>query len=776
MKCKVNTVGFLIILIAVVLQSNFQLFSQDRKGDFPGRTPEKVNLLMDRELYISGENIWFTASCFLKVEKIPSPLSSILYVELLNSGNKTFVSEKFKLAEGTVTGSLQIPEELPTNHYFIRAYTMYMRNFAPEAYFTGSITVMNPDFPANNKKPADTIGIFTQSGFLVPNVLNSIALQFPHQMVREVEDIILSDTSGNQLRYFDLWDNGIAYSKLTLSDTTRYHIEVYLKNHDTIVLQLPPFKSDVLVAKTEITGEFLSYQLLGKVFKSEGRARLTIRTQDHAWVYDHEFEISELADGIKVSLEKPGPGINYLELRNEDGSLLCLDAVYVGPNNLINVPITTSAEEYHTRQKAELKIQTDIIANEPIELLQISVTAKGTNPGHGKTLNELLVANPELIRDLSVQQFDPEQVEAALLILKSHLKDHLSEKINSSQPEFEFIPDIRDISITGLVTDKNTGAPVEGMRVFTSVLHDGFQFHSAVTSGDGRFVISFPHLEGKQEMFLCTGKSGPGQYEIKLNNDFSTQFTGLEQVNLEFDTIDRKLMEELLVNQQVSVYFSGLSEPEIQPVKQLPPWLGNDINTVVLSDYIPLNSIKEVFNEIVPWARLKEKDGNVVFQVFDDQSQIAYEDPIVMLDGIVVTDNNILLDLHPAQIDRIEVINQTYVIGNLNIRGLISIRTKTDNFGGVNFPDDVIFLNYQMQTMPATYHPADTVTRLLRNQNYPWFRTLLYYESIDTIPAGGKQISFYTSDYLAEYEVILKGKTKNGKMIYGFTTFNVSKK
>ena len=65
----------------------------------------------------------------------------------------------------------------------------------------------------------------------------------------------------------------------------------------------------------------------------------------------------------------------------------------------------------------------------------------------------------------------------------------------------EFTPDIRDISITGKVVNSKSQEPIPNVQVYASVLHKAFQVHATKTNSDGKFIFSFPHLDGDHDIF-----------------------------------------------------------------------------------------------------------------------------------------------------------------------------------------------------------------------------------------------------------------------------------
>ena len=104
---------------------------------------EKVNLFTDRMLYISGEEVHFSA--FLSSYEQHQPqLSLILYAELISPDGKSVAGSKFALVNNAAEGCLAIPKDIISGVYYLRAYTKYMRNLGPEAYSYAGIKIVNP--------------------------------------------------------------------------------------------------------------------------------------------------------------------------------------------------------------------------------------------------------------------------------------------------------------------------------------------------------------------------------------------------------------------------------------------------------------------------------------------------------------------------------------------------------------------------------------------------------------------------------------------------------
>lgn len=105
---------------------------------------EVVYLQTDKGLYLSGETVWFSAWCLDTESRQASLLSKVLYVELLDAEAQSVLRQKVWLEDGKAQGQLFIDGELSTGMYYLKAYTRWMKNYEPAAFYEGAIRVVHP--------------------------------------------------------------------------------------------------------------------------------------------------------------------------------------------------------------------------------------------------------------------------------------------------------------------------------------------------------------------------------------------------------------------------------------------------------------------------------------------------------------------------------------------------------------------------------------------------------------------------------------------------------
>ena len=81
--------------------------------------------------------------------------SKVLYVELINWNGVKLANLKLKLDKSGSSASLQIPGDLLSGNYYLRAYTKWMRNFSVNDYEYRLIKIVNPYNAGIDAGPAE---------------------------------------------------------------------------------------------------------------------------------------------------------------------------------------------------------------------------------------------------------------------------------------------------------------------------------------------------------------------------------------------------------------------------------------------------------------------------------------------------------------------------------------------------------------------------------------------------------------------------------------------
>lgn len=114
--------------------------SQEQKVLFS----EKISMHLARRVYVTGELLWFKLYIHTGPGQLPSPISKVAYVELLDDHYRPVLQSKIAIDQSTGNGSWLLPATLTGGKYIFRAYTKWIKeNSLPvtEEY----VSIINPD-------------------------------------------------------------------------------------------------------------------------------------------------------------------------------------------------------------------------------------------------------------------------------------------------------------------------------------------------------------------------------------------------------------------------------------------------------------------------------------------------------------------------------------------------------------------------------------------------------------------------------------------------------
>lgn len=155
-------------------------FSQDLENNvitWSKQNPiEKLYLHTDREAYYAGQTIWLKG--YFMSDYVPSGNSSTVYIELLNDQSAIVLRNVFPVYMGNTIGQMDLPENIPSGVYQLRAYSPLMLN-QPGFVFSKLLHIYG-NVPKSTKKTTlskNRLEFFSEGGNFITNELNIVAFK-----------------------------------------------------------------------------------------------------------------------------------------------------------------------------------------------------------------------------------------------------------------------------------------------------------------------------------------------------------------------------------------------------------------------------------------------------------------------------------------------------------------------------------------------------------------------------------------------------------------------
>ncbi|MDO7172215.1 hypothetical protein [Mariniflexile sp. AS56] len=109
---------------------NYQVQSQEKTTviDSKNTYAEKIYLQLSSTIFTTDNTIWFKA-IVADFAHLPTKISSVLHVELIDFDKRIIDKKLLKLEYGRAASFFDLDEELPPGRYMVRAYTQWNKNF-----------------------------------------------------------------------------------------------------------------------------------------------------------------------------------------------------------------------------------------------------------------------------------------------------------------------------------------------------------------------------------------------------------------------------------------------------------------------------------------------------------------------------------------------------------------------------------------------------------------------------------------------------------------------
>lgn len=745
---------------------------------------EKLFVHLDRPVYTARETMWLKLYAVDGTFHRPLDLSKVAYVEVLNAQQQPVVQTQIALHHATGQGSLLLPAALPTGRYTVRAYTTWMQNFAPEFYFSTTITVINtfaPSGAAVAAAPAYDVQFFPEGGQLVQGLPGRVAFRVADGAGRGQQATgTLRDGQGRVVGTLRTLHAGLGSFTFTPSATAGpYTAELQLGNQQKRV-PLPAAVPQGYALQLAETGP--TQLRLRVVAKGVGAAanRLTLLGHSGQRIATAQTAPTDAWGTVDFLIPTSAllPGISHFTVFNQLGQPVAERLYFRRPRPL---PVTVAASQarYGTRKKVALRLALPAGAA-PAELsvavYQLDSLAAGAVPADISSVLSLTsdlkgtVENPGYyLRDSS--QVGQEALDN-LLLTHGWSRFRWPEVLAGQVPALPYAPELQGPVVRGQVLTK-AGAPAAGITAYLAAPGQAARFYTSVSGPDGIVQFEPRQTTGAANYVLQTNWQRDSTYQLTLLSPYSRQYTAYPVAPLQLSPALRTELTRRHVQAQLqNTYFSSYQQYRL-PAPDSVAFYGVPPARYRLDDYTRFPSLEEVLREYVQGVYVRQRKDGLHLLVADQLHRTTFEDdPLVLLDGVPIFNIPRFMAFDPLHIQRVAVFTNRYFLGTQTYGGLLSFTTYQGNLQ--DFPLDARAL---LETYEGTQGQREFFAPRYdaAASSLPDVRNLLHWEPHLTLaPAATQELSFYTSDQAGRYRVVVQGLGANGQAGSATTTFEVA--
>ncbi|TFH28168.1 MAG: hypothetical protein E4H10_01325 [Bacteroidia bacterium] len=399
---------------------------------------------------------------------------------------------------------------------------------------------------------------------------------------------------------------------------------------------------------------------------------------------------------------------------------------------------------------------------------EVNVLLTGTLPAYLEQLRCCLTVVPEGAIDLSGGQY----------IVPVG-------KVDEEAYQVSFLPDLGSgVSVSGTVVDAEQKPAIYATLHF-SLLGESPDYFATISDENGRFIFTTPSGKGQQELFVTPPRVDGTTLEVRIDQEYDSRPLSLPWEKFQLSESEKELARRTSLNMQLSkAFISGIPLQESatpEPAAREPskgtniPFYGTRVKRLLIDDYVRLPNLEEVFINLVPDVQFYKKKGENKIRILSDNASISIYDPLIMVDHISVFDHEAVLGLLPEKIERIDLINEIYLKGNVAFGGILAIYSKKGDMAGIDLPDGSYFFDYQSFTPQSEV--AEEFVRDMDEQTsgrVPDTRNTIYWRGDLQLKKGNSlEIPFRAPETPGEYVILVRGVDPMGEVLSATARFRV---
>ncbi len=254
----------------VVAQSQAEKILSSMKRWSELAAPEKLYVLSDKEVYTVGETIWMSVWVVDGITHEPVAVSGMVHIDLVDMWGQSQLSRMFQTTVGRAAAQFELPIDLPSGEYQIRAYTKRMRDYDEGFQFRRNLRILNADIPPIGPSYSfadDTLSVgFTidTSGDDLPTDRDvSIQITTAREAILHDAGSFRASSSGTLFAdipaQIDWWNDGDPRLNLAWSDRRRSH---------SLTFRIPPQGSEPTVRFFPESGDLVNQLKTRVAFKA----------------------------------------------------------------------------------------------------------------------------------------------------------------------------------------------------------------------------------------------------------------------------------------------------------------------------------------------------------------------------------------------------------------------------------------------------------------------------------------------------------------------------
>lgn len=522
---------------------------------------EKVYLHFDNTGYFLGESIWFKAYVTTASMLSQTPLSRVLYVELLDTEGNVVHTQKLRITEGQADGSIPLTKlAMKSGFYEVRAYTRLMLNWDRETLFSRVFPVF--DKPAHQgeydkkiirlrptsykipQKRAETpsagklnVEFYPEGGYLVNGITSVVGFKVTDREGRSLSASgCVCNAQGDTLSAFSTVHEGMG-SFLYTPDGGKS--KIWIRNAEEkkgSSFELPSVEASGCVMQVQnLHPDQVRIHISGTSEYTSVPLGFTVMCRGKVGFFKSILLIPQEGSSFILPKSELPCGVNQLTLFTSEGKVLSERLVYIpGDSSFLKMAVRAEKEHYNPFEEVRMEVSVQDSKGNPVGT-NVSLSVRDSKTEIPSSYEETACSNLLLSSDLKGYISNPSYYFAGddkahrlaldLLMLTQGYRRYSWQQMAGIVPFNPLHKIEKGIVVEGSVKTITKKKVQENVDVKMTMFSDSaFQRASCVTDEEGCFNYLADDFYGKWNLQLETRKNDKRkECWITLDRQFSPQ-------------------------------------------------------------------------------------------------------------------------------------------------------------------------------------------------------------------------------------------------------------
>jgi len=530
---------------------------------------EKVYLHFDKPYYYSGDDIWFQVYLVAGPAHQPSPISKVVYIELIHKSGNLLKRIKLPITDGVAKGDFNIPQYFESGTYTIRAYTNWMRNFEEDYFFKKNLVIIRTydgEAPIVEDNSALDIGFYPEGGDLVAGLQSKVAFKL-FGSPATTQNIIVSiyNSQDQEVGTATTNSDGIGTIDLTPDDES-YYARV---NNTSKRFSLPIAKQQGYNLTVDNLSDPDNILIkAGASFKDKKRRRGFVVAQSRGVIlYSSDISFVGKTTSTKIPRSELWTGVVQLTLFDQSWRPQAERLVFHDANEELNVKISTNKQEYKTRDSTVVSIKITDQTGKPVQG-SFSMSVLDSAQVNASLSREHILSNLLLTSEINGYIHNParffegkqnqkQRAALDLLMMANGWRRFIWKDIQEKDYEHLFEAE-QGITVKGeLFTSKNGKLISKGKVSHIGSFGEQPSLAQADTEEAGDFTLKPLHFYEDEENFL-EGRSKKGRKGFTVIDSTWQTYPSIAPLALLYNELDTLYIIDQIQKSKERLFLKGL--------------------------------------------------------------------------------------------------------------------------------------------------------------------------------------------------------------------------